>query len=417
MSKSTTIRLTCALSGLMLLLSSTGCGTGGGSFRFPWQKQKSKKQPRCTSDRDDQQTDEQIREAKNWAMKAVAASQQLAQAHGIRAAVENKSKAYLAQSEQETTSTDPDAKSAASQPTDKTTEPDARTNDSAEASSQSTPPEYRRVRRRAGKGNSADPSDWPLSLPEGKVEKSGRYAQIDPSRDSKVYRLVEKKARKKIREKYGFRPPKTTDAIAIPGKYLAAQKFEEFDDLEHLDQEARTRQIAVVEPGKRIEIFAGETQIASLDLPSASKIPDSLEAIRPVRVIKDDTTQLLVYWAEPAGPDRESSEEKKKKKRQTGNDAEYQQVEYKAALLKVIGPFVGKAFEETVAVKTSADAKIRRTGYFEILRGAKNRFIRWTPADEQGEPDTSSSKILKWNPWSGVFRVPKPPPTAPDQRS
>ncbi|MFB6351122.1 MAG: hypothetical protein ABEN55_09330, partial [Bradymonadaceae bacterium] len=67
--------------------------------------------------------------------------------------------------------------------------------------------------------------------------------------------------------------------------------------------------------------------------------------------------------------------------------------------------------------RTGEKSDLERTGYVDFVRSDGNTHLRWIPADEQGNPDFNGAAVLEYNQWEGVFRIPKPPPTAPDQTS
>ncbi len=157
-------------------------------------------------------------------------------------------------------------------------------------------------------------------------------------------------------------------------------------------------ELVVVKPGKEIEVYGAQERIAHVALHgdatpkalAALKL-DKAKSIEAVRLVQDGTLQLMLHWRE---------------KDEQGNYA------YKVGVFKVIGSYIGRIFVRTLAM-SDAKGKVRRTGTFEVLRGKKSRFIRWIPANDAGELLTDQAVVLRWNHWEGVFRVPKPPPTAP----
>jgi len=237
---------------------------------------------------------------------------------------------------------------------------------------------------------------WPVGIPGDSADGSAARTVVDPTIDTKVYRLDDSEERKEVADRWGLSPPSADGAVAIPGTFL--ENVRQYDEFERLDDKELDRQVAVVVPGDRVAIYAGEREVATKEFPDTDELPEKLSGVRPVRAVRDGTTQLLLFWTESADkPD----------------DART----YRVGILKAIGPLIGTIFERTVATRTDSEAELRRSGYLEFLRGSDHRFLQWTPATDGGEPVTEEASILQWNEWEGVYRAPKPPPTAPDQRS
>jgi hypothetical protein len=239
---------------------------------------------------------------------------------------------------------------------------------SAEArlESESDQPSLRALQRNAN----AEPPKDPLELIDARVDE----AVVEISDVSKAEQL---------QESYGV-ALQDSDALVFTGNY-SAQPGDE---------------LVVVRPGKDLSIYGTDSRIGQLALggdPAASSFAElgvAADQTKPqaVRLVQDGTLQVMLHW-------REESEE--------GTFV------YKVGVFKVIGPFVGRIFERTLAVSETEDGELRRRGAYEILRGDSHRFIRWIPADDSGELLTEQAMVLKWNRWEGVFRVPKPAPTAP----
>ena len=159
------------------------------------------------------------------------------------------------------------------------------------------------------------------------------------------------------------------------------------------------QELAVVRPDGHIEVFSADQRIAHLQV--AGKLDPKtftdlgFESVQAVRLVRDGSIQLMVHW------------------RETGDDGTQA---YKVGLFKLIGPFVGKIFTRTLAVRSGDGAQLQRRGTYEILRGETHRHIRWIPADDSGELLADQAVILQWNRWEGAYRAPKPPPTAPDRQ-
>jgi hypothetical protein len=238
---------------------------------------------------------------------------------------------------------------------------------------------------------------WPVGLPDDDVATgSGSRAVVDPTAETEVYRLDDSEDRSAVIGRWGINPPSKEGTVAISGTFL--EEIRQYDDYDDLDAEQLENQLAVVVPGENVTIYAGERRVTTREFPGSGELPEQLTSVRPVRAVDDDTIQLLALWREAPSEDE-------------------QEISYRIGILKPIGPYIGTIFERTVATRPSPEADLRRAGYLEFLRGSEHRLIRWTPADDAGEPATENAEVLEWNAWEGVYRVPKPPPTAPDQRS
>lgn len=155
-------------------------------------------------------------------------------------------------------------------------------------------------------------------------------------------------------------------------------------------------ELAVIIPGRRVEIYRHGERLARLELDGqpAAKAADELELpqVQAVRLVRDGSVQMLVVWAKP------------------GDDGS---LEVRLSAHKVIGEFIGTIFERPIARRDSAEAPLRRLGAHEVLAGERHRFIRWIPAGDDEQLLVDQAEILRWNRWEGVYRVPRPAPTAP----
>ena len=257
---------------------------------------------------------------------------------------------------------------------------DKSTSSSSQSKQSSSEPSYEKVERNSN-SSKPDPSvsDWPHTRSEG----SGKYAPVDVALGDHVVELDGSDAERNFKETHRLPPPDSDEATILKGPFS--------DRSDHGQP-----QVAFVEAGKRIQIHAEGQLVTETTFKQLSNMPDELQAIRPVRVVRDGTVQLLFCWSERGEESR---------------------IRYKAGIFKVIGSRLGRIFERTVAVRDSEDGELTRRGYFEFLRGDDHRFIRWTPADDEGAPAPDDSVILQWNRWEGVYRRPVPPPTAPDRES
>lgn len=427
---STKLLAAVAVSGL--LTAATGCATVS-SNDLPWQQSAADKDPstEATVPPDDESGGDGVDEAAYWAKQAISASHQIAYARQLRRGTERDTGAVAdrdaddagqtseatndsaAASESDTPSTKPTSSEDSSETS--TSDPSTTAEDSTMmTASANRNPEFRTVERREQIADSDRRAEgWPIGLPNDSSDAGGSpHAPVDPTLDRRIYELSDESDRKAFSEISELDPAELDGKLAIPGTYLKPEKFEEFEDPEfrgfdHLSEEQKNNQVAVITPGEHVEVYAGTEQFAAIDFETQVDVPSELATVKPVRVVGDETIQLLFYWPEES------------------DDGET--VRYKAGLLKVIGPFVGKLFEETVARQPvpegqegedkEAESALKRTRQVEVLRGKSKPLIRVTPIDSSGEPAVDGAQILEWNPWEGVFRVPKPPPTAPDQTS
>lgn len=431
-------------------LAATGCSTVQ-SIDFPWENeptagsnteqsdQKAKKADGAEEDADSKRSasTSDPKPAVYWARRGVTASRRVAYGAGVEAAARNNPKA-VASADTEVTAPHGRWNAASDTPTEEKPRPDASSNEgparaeadpetrsidrettdseassepsespdrdadqpdseaSADQTTASTAPSRPSPDRPPERTSDAGSHGWPVGLPEEGAVGSGARSVVDPTAETEIYRLDDSEDRSKVVERWGLNPPSSEGAVAISGTFL--QNIRQYDKYDDLEDEQLDNQIAVVVPGEKVAIYAGERQITTMKFPGSGELPDELATVRPVRAVDDETTQLLTFWQE------ESSEDE-------------QEVGYRVGILKPIGPYVGTIFERTVATRPSPKADLRRAGYLEFLRGSEHRLIQWTPADDAGEPSVEDANVLEWNEWEGVYRVPKPPPTAPDQRS
>lgn len=440
-------------------IATSGCATVS-SMDVPWKTQTDGSSAADDADSSTTNTqssdDDAVREATYWAKKAISASNQIAYARHLRSVTEHHPELFATKTNQEDTASSsdssetsdadgagrredaapaPDTRSVARTPDTETDETSDQTTSSASdapssqasgdtpdddapsATSTEASATVRTIERNDSAESRAKPDVWPVALQKSYGASGTDHTPDDPSLDTTVHDLTDPEARKTISETFGLQDlPDQQGAVAIPGVFLKPAKFEEFKDNEFkgfngISEEQRRNQVAIVVPGERIAVYAGNEEIASLAFEGTADLPSSLTAVRPIRVVDDGTIQLLAYWPETSESDEEDSADNKDK-----DDAP---VEYKAGILKVIGPYVGTLFEETVATRP-ADAdpsELKRTGYVDFLEGEDHNHLRWIPADEQGRPAINRADVLEWNRWEGLFRVPSQPPTAPDQTS
>ncbi|MGM0557365.1 MAG: hypothetical protein ACQEVA_13360 [Myxococcota bacterium] len=159
------------------------------------------------------------------------------------------------------------------------------------------------------------------------------------------------------------------------------------------------QELAVVEPGRRIQIFDESQRLADLKF-STSTAQTSPKKVKrsgtsAVKIVRDGTAQILTHWTE---------------KSEDGG------VIYKVGVFKLIESYIGTAFEAELARKPTDSKAFVSSGTYEFLRGGDHAFIRWIPTTDEGDFDASEATVYKWNKWEGVYRIPAPPPTAPENQ-
>lgn len=187
-----------------------------------------------------------------------------------------------------------------------------------------------------------------------------------------------------LQETFGVALPEDDNAVVLTGNF----------------SKMPGKEMVVVRPGEYLSFYGSENRIARLHLDGRQTsqafadlgVDAERATAQAVRLVQDGTLQVLMHWREE-------------------NDAG--EVAYKVGLYKVIGSFVGRLFERTLAVDDAQSGELIRRGAYEVLRGDSHRFIRWIPADDSGQLLTEQAVVLQWNRWEGVYRTPKPVPTAP----
>lgn len=156
------------------------------------------------------------------------------------------------------------------------------------------------------------------------------------------------------------------------------------------------RELALVEPGRRIRVFNQTEQIAEYKFSTtvAESGPESSPrgGTSAVTVVRDGTAQILTHWTE---------------RHDDGS------VSYNVGLFKLVQIHLGTAFKAELAHKPANSKAFVNRGTYEFLRGNDHAFVRWIPASDEGDFDASEATVYKWNKWEGVYRIPKLPPTAP----
>ena len=203
--------------------------------------------------------------------------------------------------------------------------------------------------------------------------------------------LSDRAQRELLRERHGVTLEADGDELAFIGQFTRDPS--EQPQLLVLDRERG-----------ELKLYDGPTvraRLLDLDLPE----DETLEALGapapalPVRLVADGTLQLMV-WRRARAP------EHKTKKQDTKHTPRYHLTAY-----KVIGPYFGASLDREIAAGPSASPT--PTAQISFARTKRHMRIIWTPVDDSGAPVRDRQEVLRWDRWEGVFRVPRPAPTAP----
>ncbi|MEC9442415.1 MAG: hypothetical protein VYE40_15055 [Myxococcota bacterium] len=217
------------------------------------------------------------------------------------------------------------------------------------------------------------------------------------TRSQNVLDLSDEKVRAKAKEMHGV----SLDAdehIAIEGTFTrdAARKAKDGEALAELMViDLKDNTISFHKPGHRT------VRLSDLSFPSKKELQalGATQVATAVEIVPDGTLQVLV-WRK----DEVAGAGKKK-----GKPA----YAYKATVYKVIGNHIGAPLDREVARSTSATSTPVVTATLEPTQQEQfTRFV-YTPLRTDGTPDKSNQLQLRWNQWEGVFRHPRPVPTAP----
>ena len=155
--------------------------------------------------------------------------------------------------------------------------------------------------------------------------------------------------------------------------------------------------VAIFRPGRSLEIADESGSVASLELDAFDDRPVPRDevtdyALGPVELVQDGTHQIKLIHARA---DEDGG------------------LSYYIGLYKFIGSRIGTIFERPLAVETD-DGEVRRLADIQFLHGVDNRRIRWIGLSDDGDP-VDEFEDYHWNRWEGVYRLPEPPPTAPER--
>lgn len=203
------------------------------------------------------------------------------------------------------------------------------------------------------------------------------YEPIDPTISDTVIALASDEDREQFEDRYNIDAPEPGEAFR--GRFRA--------------QDRST--IAVHRPGEALEIYSDGELIASQNLEQFDRVIADDDITRfptgALDLIRGSDVQLKLVHAEA---------------HEDGS------VTYHLGIYQLIGEYIGTAFRQPIA-RADKDGTVRRLADLRFLHGYDSRIIEWIPLDENGDP-VDEPLQYKWNHWEGVYRLPGPPPTAPD---
>lgn len=152
--------------------------------------------------------------------------------------------------------------------------------------------------------------------------------------------------------------------------------------------------VAIHRPGEALELYREGSQVAALPLEQYDDVSvtddEFSHPVGAVDLMRDGRAQLKLTHV------------------QTDDDGD---VTYYIGMYKLIGENIGTIFRKPIATG-GEDGSFHPLADVRYLHGTDQRIIEWIALDEEGQP-TGEPAQYHWNHWEGVYRVPKPPPTAP----
>ena len=260
----------------------------------------------------------------------------------------------------------------------------------------------------------ATPDDITRALVQQQVDHAYYRAQVDGEHAAEALAEAaeEEEREEAVRspEELAMEPvdPLGEDARVVLDDEEARIAFEERHDIEAPEVgsvyraafESRDRSsVAIHRPGDALDLYSDGEKVASLSLESYDDelAPKELNSFRSGAsdLVRDGTAQLQLIH------------------RQTDDDGD---VTFYLAIYKLIGEHIGTVLREPIATASAGeeDDTMEYLADIRFLHGIDHRIIEWIPLDNEGQP-TGEPQRKEWNQWEGVYRVPEPPPTAPDQ--
>ncbi|MEZ4459681.1 MAG: hypothetical protein R3E66_08095 [bacterium] len=148
-------------------------------------------------------------------------------------------------------------------------------------------------------------------------------------------------------------------------------------------------EVAVIDVGKSIEIYSESARVAKGAFAFEPAPKEFGEFAQAAEIVRDGRTELVTVGVQSVDGVRTVW----------------------LCVWKVIGNEIADVFQRQIAVER--DGTWVRTAEVRFLTGQRNRFIEYTPIGLAGERGTA--EVYRWNVWEGMFRVPRPAPTAPSR--
>ena len=148
-------------------------------------------------------------------------------------------------------------------------------------------------------------------------------------------------------------------------------------------------EIAVIDLGKSIEIYSESARVAKGAFGFEPAPKEFGEFARAGEIVRDGRSELVTVGVQSVDGARTIW----------------------LCVWKVIGNEIADIFQKQIGVER--DGTWIRTADVRFLTGQRNRFIEYTPIGPDGT--RGAPEIYRWNVWEGMFRVPRPAPTAPSR--
>lgn len=184
--------------------------------------------------------------------------------------------------------------------------------------------------------------------------------------------VADPKERDRVKRNYLFRGEADDGRVVLEGEFSSRNQAE----------------LAVVDVGKTFEVYSDSARVAQSPFLFSAPPKEMGPFVVSSQLVRDGRAEIIT--------------------RVVSTNESGQQV-LELAIWKVIGGEVAIVFRKPLARLT--DGKWVTLGKVRFLTGQRNRFIEYVPSDANGQP--GPPEIYRWNRWEGLFRIPKPVPTAP----
>ena len=184
--------------------------------------------------------------------------------------------------------------------------------------------------------------------------------------------VADPKERDRVKRNYLFRGEADDGRVVLEGEFSSRNQAE----------------LAVIDVGKTFEVYSDSARVAQSPFLFSAPPKEMGPFVVSSQLVRDGRAEIIT--------------------RVVSTNESGQQV-LELAIWKVIGGEVAIVFRKPLA--RLSDGKWVPVGNVHFLTGQRNRFIEYVPNDANGQPGTP--EIYRWNRWEGLFRIPKPVPTAP----